>query len=63
LSSVIRPSTPAVGETGLISLLQQAVRDGERGRIFGAFAMAANAGEAVGMIAAGSLGCCSAEPV
>jgi hypothetical protein len=44
-----------VGETGLISFLQQAVRDGERGRIFGAFAMAANAGEAVGMIAAGSL--------
>jgi MFS family permease len=44
-----------VAETGLISFLAQAGSEGERGRIFGAFFMVANAGEAVGMIAAGSL--------
>jgi hypothetical protein len=42
-------------ETGLISHLQLAGRDGERGRIFGALGLVGNAGEAVGMIAAGVL--------
>jgi MFS family permease len=42
-------------ETGLISHLQLAGRDRERGRIFGALGLVGNAGEAVGMIAAGVL--------
>jgi hypothetical protein len=42
-------------ETGLISYLQLAGHDRERGRIFGALGLVGNAGEAVGMIAAGVL--------
>lgn len=41
--------------TGLISFLQQAGDPAEHGRIFGAAGLAANAGEALGMIAAGVL--------
>jgi MFS family permease len=41
--------------TGMISFLQQAAPDHERGRVFGALGMADNAGEAVGIIAAGVL--------
>jgi MFS family permease len=41
--------------TGLISFLQQAGDSSEHGRIFGALGLADNAGEAVGMIAAGVL--------
>jgi MFS family permease len=41
--------------TGLISFLQQAGDSSEHGRIFGALGLADNAGEAVGMIAAGLL--------
>ncbi len=44
-----------VMSTGLISFLQQAGDGAEHGRIFGAFGMADNAGQAVGMIAAGVL--------
>jgi MFS family permease len=42
-------------ETGLISHLQLTGRDGERGRIFGALGLVGNAGEGIGMIAAGVL--------
>jgi MFS family permease len=41
--------------TGLITFLQQAGDSSEHGRIFGALGLAENAGEAVGMIAAGVL--------
>lgn len=41
--------------TGLISFLQRAGEPAEHGRIFGAVGLAANAGEALGMIAAGVL--------
>ena len=41
--------------TGMISFLQQAAPDHQRGRAFAALAMASSAGEAVGMIAAGVL--------
>jgi MFS family permease len=44
-----------VMSTGLISFLQQAGDGSEHGRIFGALGLADNAGEAVGMIAAGLL--------
>jgi MFS family permease len=44
-----------VMSTGLITFLQQAGPTGEHGRIFGALGLAENAGEAVGMIAAGAL--------
>jgi MFS family permease len=44
-----------VMSTGLISFLQHAGDGAEHGRIFGAFGMADNAGQAVGMIAAGVL--------
>ena len=44
-----------VMSTGLISFLQQAGDSSEHGRIFGALGLADNAGEAVGMIAAGLL--------
>jgi len=41
--------------TGLITFLQQAGESSEHGRIFGALGLAENAGQAVGMIAAGVL--------
>lgn len=41
--------------TGMVSFLQQAAPDHERGRVFGALGLAENAGEAVGMILAGVL--------
>jgi Na+/melibiose symporter-like transporter len=41
--------------TGLITFLQQAGDSSEHGRIFGALGLAENAGQAVGMIAAGML--------
>jgi MFS family permease len=41
--------------TGLITFLQQAGDSSEHGRIFGALGLAENAGQAVGMIAAGVL--------
>ncbi len=41
--------------TGLVSSLQLAGADAERGRIFSALGLAGNAGQAVGMIAAGTL--------
>jgi MFS family permease len=44
-----------VMSTGLISFLQQAGDGAEHGRIFGALGLADNAGQAVGMIAAGVL--------
>jgi Na+/melibiose symporter-like transporter len=44
-----------VMSTGLISFLQQAGDGSEHGRIFGALGLAENAGQAVGMIAAGLL--------
>jgi MFS family permease len=44
-----------VMSTGLISFLQQTGDSSEHGRIFGALGLADNAGEAVGMIAAGVL--------
>ena len=44
-----------VMSTGLISFLQQTGDSSEHGRIFGALGMADNAGQAVGMIAAGLL--------
>jgi MFS family permease len=44
-----------VMSTGLISFLQQAGERAEHGRIFGALGLADNAGEAVGMVAAGVL--------
>jgi MFS family permease len=44
-----------VMETGLVSFLQLAGRDGERGRIFAALGLAEHAGQALGMLAAGVL--------
>ncbi len=44
-----------VMETGLISGLQMASTDAERGRVFGALTFVSNAGQAVGMLAAGAL--------
>jgi MFS family permease len=41
--------------TGLISFLQQAGDSSEHGRVFGALGLADNAGQAIGMIAAGVL--------
>jgi MFS family permease len=41
--------------TGMISYLQMAVGDRRRGRVFGAFTLAGNAGQAVGIVAAGLL--------
>ena len=52
---VIVGAPGVVMETGLISFLQRAVAAGERGRVFAAFGVAANAGAAVGMLAAGLL--------
>jgi hypothetical protein len=42
-------------ETGLISYLQSAGGDAERGRVFGAYGLVDNAGQAVGLVAAGTL--------
>lgn len=42
--------------SGLISSLQQATADGERGRVFAAFGAAFAFGQAVGIVAAGTLG-------
>lgn len=42
--------------SGLISSLQQATADGERGRVFAAFGAASAAGQAAGIVAAGILG-------
>jgi MFS family permease len=44
-----------VMETGLISGLQMASADAERGRVFGALTFVSNAGQAIGMLAAGAL--------
>ena len=41
--------------TGMVTYLQIAVSDRRRGRAFGAFALTGNAGQAVGMVAAGLL--------
>jgi MFS family permease len=42
-------------ETGLISYFQLAAADDERGRAFGAYGLVSNAGQGVGMVAAGLL--------
>jgi hypothetical protein len=42
-------------DTGLVSLFQLAVPGDARGRTFGALGMVSNAGQAVGMLAAGVL--------
>jgi MFS family permease len=48
---------PAIAMTsGLISTLQHATADGERGRVFAAFGLASTAGQALGIAAAGILG-------
>ncbi len=48
---------PAIAMTsGLISTLQHATADGERGRVFAAFGLASAAGQALGILAAGVLG-------
>jgi MFS family permease len=48
---------PAITMTsGLISTLQHATADGERGRVFAAFGLASTAGQALGILAAGVLG-------
>jgi MFS family permease len=48
---------PAIAMTsGLISTLQHATADGERGRVFAAFGLASAAGQALGIIVAGILG-------
>jgi MFS family permease len=52
---VVAGAPGVIMETGLISYLQAAGGDGERGRIFGAFGLADNAGQAVGIVAAGTL--------
>jgi MFS family permease len=44
-----------VAETGLISVLQLAGAEGERGQIFGAAMLVSSAGQAIGMLAAGTL--------
>lgn len=52
---VIVGAPGVVMETGLISFMQLSGREGERGRIFGALTLVDNAGQAVGMLAAGLL--------
>lgn len=48
---------PTVGMvSGLVSALQEATAEGERGPVFAAFGAAYSAGQAVGMVAAGLLG-------
>jgi MFS family permease len=48
---------PAIAMTsGLISTLQHATADGERGRVFAAFGLASAVGQALGIIVAGILG-------
>ncbi|HKE64495.1 MAG TPA: MFS transporter [Micromonosporaceae bacterium] len=42
--------------TGLLTLLQTATSDGQRGTVFAAFGVAASAGQAIGMIGGGLLG-------
>jgi MFS family permease len=53
----IAAGVPGVGlMTGLISTLQQATADGQRGKAFAIAGVAASVGEAIGMLAAGLLG-------
>jgi MFS family permease len=53
----IAVGAPAIAMTsGLISTLQHATADGERGRVFAAFGLASTAGQALGILAAGVLG-------
>ena len=52
----IAAGAPGVGlETGLVSLFGLAAPAGARGRAFGALGTVSNAGQAIGMIAAGTL--------
>ncbi len=52
---IVAGAPGVVMETGLISSLQLASSDRERGRAFGALTLVSNAGQAIGMIAAGVL--------
>ncbi len=52
---IVAGAPGVVMETGLISFLQLAGSDRQRGRIFGALTLADNAGQAVGMLAGGLL--------
>ncbi len=52
---VIAGAPGVVLETGLISYLQLAAGERELGRVFGAFTLVSNAGQGVGMLAAGLL--------
>lgn len=57
VASSIAIGVPAVGMvSGLVSALQLATAEGERGRVFAVFGAVFSAGQAVGMIAAGLLG-------
>jgi MFS family permease len=52
---VLAGAPGVVLDAGLVSLFQLAGRDGTRGRIFGALGLVSNAGQAIGMLAAGAL--------
>ena len=52
---VIAGAPGVVLETGLISYLQLAAGERELGRVFGAYTLVSNAGQGVGMLAAGLL--------
>jgi hypothetical protein len=52
---VLAGAPGVVLDTGLVSLFQLAGSDGNRGRIFGALGLVSNAGQAIGMLAAGAL--------
>jgi MFS family permease len=52
---VVAGAPGVVLETGLISYLQLAAGKRERGRVFGAYTLVSNAGQGVGMLAAGLL--------
>jgi MFS family permease len=52
---VVAGAPGVVLETGLISYLQLAAGDHDRGRVFGAYTLVSNAGQGAGMLAAGLL--------
>src|SRR5262249_24503435 len=52
---VVAGAPGVVMEAGLVSFLQLAGPEHQRGRVFGALTLADNAGQAVGMVAAGLL--------